>query len=99
MMISDKTTPTISIRERMLIFGFKNMANTVDSILEFEYSKCKKECQDIMQDLCWNAERIILAIKNVRSLNGLFGLQCFSSYSNNQHKEIMHLWYARSFKN
>ena len=90
-------TPTISIGERMLIFGFKNTVNTNDSILEFEYPECEKEFQDIMKDLYWNAKRIILAIKNVRSLNGLFGLQCYSSDTNNQHEEIMHLWHSRSF--
>ena len=51
------------------------------------------------KDLRWDADRIILALKNVRSLNGLFGLQSYSSDTNNQHEEIMQLWYARSFNN
>ena len=75
-------TPTISIGERMLIFGFKNTMNTINSILEFEYPECEKEFQDILKDLRWNGERILLALRNVRSLNGLFGLQCYSSFSN-----------------
>ena len=99
MMILFFRTPTISIGERMLIFGFKNNVNTVDSILEFGYPEWEKKIQDIMKDMHWNAERIILTIKNVRSLNGLFGLQYYSSDTNNQQEEIMQLWYARSFNN
>ena len=87
-------TVTVSISERMSISGFKNTVNTVDRILEFQYAKCKKEFQDIMKDLCWNTKRNTLAIKNVRSLNGLFGVQCYSSDSNNQHEEIMQLRYC-----
>ena len=32
----------------------------------------------------------------MRSLNGLFDLQCYSSESNDQKEEILQLWYAHS---
>ena len=38
------------------------------------YQEYEKEIQDLMGDLRLQAMRNILAIKNVRSLNGLYGL-------------------------
>jgi len=70
-------TPTQSTGERLIAVCFKNQPNT-DSILEFEYPKHEKDFQEILRNLRWQAERNILAIQTVRSLNGLFGLRCFS---------------------
>ena len=70
-------TPTISTGERILAVCFKKQTNS-DSILEFEYPDCEKDFQVILRDLRCQAERNILAIQTVKSLNGLFGLQCFS---------------------
>ena len=66
-------TPTQSTGERLIAVCFKNQPNN-DSILEFEYPKHEKDFQEILRNLRWQAERNILAIQTVRSLNGLFGL-------------------------
>ena len=71
-------TPTLSTGERILAVCFKNQINN-GSIIEFKYPDCEKDFQEIMRDLRWQAERNILAIHNVKSLNGLFGLRRFSS--------------------
>ena len=52
-----------------------------------------------MSDLCWNAERNILAIQTVRSLNGLFGLQSYSSITDINQEEKMQLWNAIKVNN
>ena len=63
-------TPTLSTGERLLAVCFKNQTNN-SSILEFEYPNCEKDFQEVMKDLRWKAERNILAIQKVKSLNGL----------------------------
>ena len=40
-----------------------------------------------------------MAIQTVRSLNGLFGLQCYSSNTDINQEETMQLWYARTVNN
>ena len=60
--------PTLSNGERLLTVCFKNQTNN-SSILEFEYPNCEKNLQEIMRDLLWKAERTILAIQTVKSLN------------------------------
>ena len=92
-------TPTMSTGERMLDVYFKNQINNKGSILEFEYPDCEKEIQDIIRDIRWNAERNILAIQTVRSLNGLFGLQCYSSITDINQEEKMQLWNAIKVNN
>ena len=52
-----------------------------------------------MRDIRWNAERNILTIQTVRSLNGLFDLQCYSSNTDINQEETMQLWYARTVNN
>ena len=42
-----------------------------------------------MKDLRWNAEKNILAIQKVKSLNGLFGLRCFSFNTVTQRNEML----------
>jgi len=86
-------TPTLSTGEKMLNAYFKNQTNNNVSIFEFEYPNCMKEVQDIMRDICWNAERKNLAIKTVRNLNGL--LQCYSSITDINQEETIQVWYAR----
>ena len=92
-------TPTKSTGERMLNVYFKNQTYNRGSILEFEYPDCEKKIQDIKRDLCWNAKRNILAIQIARSLNSLFGLQCYSSNIDIHQEEIMQLWYTRTVNN
>ena len=70
--------PTLSTGERMLSMCFKNSKEN-SRILEFDYPESEKDIQDIMKDLHWNAERNVLAIQKVRSLNGPFGLQHYGS--------------------
>ena len=65
-------TPTLSTGERMLSMCFKNSKDN-SRILEFDSPKCDKDIIEIMKELCWFAERNVLAIQKVRSLNGLFG--------------------------
>ena len=81
-------TPTQSTGERLIAVCFKNQPNT-DSILEFEYPKHEKDFQEILRNLRWQAERNILAIQTVRSLNGLFGLRCFSFNTVTQRNEML----------
>ena len=81
-------TPTQSTGERLIAVCFKNQPNT-DSILEFEYPKHEKDFQEILRNLRWQAERNILAIQTVRSLNGLFGLRCFSFNTVTQRSETL----------
>ena len=71
------STLTLSTGERSLAVCFKKQTNN-GSIPEFDYPDCKKDFQEIMRDLCWQAERNILAIQKVKSLNGIFDTQCFS---------------------
>ena len=76
-----------------------NQTNNNGSILEFEYPDCEKDFQEIMRDIHWNAERNILAIQKVKSLNGLFGLRCYSFNTDILQDEIMQLWNARTLYN
>ena len=82
-------TPTLSTGERLLAVCFKNQTKNNGSILEFEHPDCKKDSQEIMSDIHWNAERKILAIQKMKSLNGLFGLQCYSFNTGILQDEIM----------
>ena len=91
-------TPTISTGERILAVCFKKQTNS-DSILEFEYPDCEKDFQVILRDLRCQAERNILAIQTVKSLNGLFGLQCFSFDTDTPRNEMLQLWNARTVNN
>ena len=68
-------------------------------IFEFEYPDCEKDFQEIMRDIRWNAERNILAIQKVKSLNSLFGLRCYSFNADILQDEIMQLWNARTVYN
>ena len=91
-------TPTISTGERILAVCFKKQTNS-DSILEFKYPDCENDIQEIMRDIFWNAERNTLAIQKVKSLNGLFGLRCYSFNADILQDEIMQLWNARTVNN
>ena len=92
-------TPTVSTGERLLAICFKNQTNINGSILEFEYPDCEKDFQEIMRDLHWKAERNILAIQKVKSLNGLFGLRCYSFNADIPRDEMLQLWNARTVNN
>ena len=91
-------TPTLSTGDRMLSMCFKNSIDN-SRILEFDYPECEKDILEIMKDLCWNAERNVLAIQKVRSLNGLFGLQCYGSNADIHQDEVLQLWKARTVNN
>ena len=91
-------TPTLSTGERMLSMCFKNSKDN-SRILEFDYPECEKDILEIMKDLRWNAERNVLAIQKVRSLNGLFGLQCYGSNADIHQDEVLQLWKARTVNN
>ena len=91
-------TPTLSTGERLLAVLFKNQTNN-GSILEFEYPDGEKDFQEILRDLRWQAERNILAIQTVKSLNGLFGLRCFSINAAIPQDEMLQLWNARTVHN
>ena len=92
-------TPTLSTGEILLTMCFKNQTKSNGSILEFEYPDCEKDFQEIMRDIRWNVKRNIWAIQKVRSLNGLFGLRCYSSTADIPQDEIMQLWNARAVNN
>ena len=81
----------MSFGERMLNAHFSKETKINDSFLEFEYLDCEKDFQDIMRDVRWNAKKNILAIQTVRSPNGLFGLQCYSSNADIPPEEIIQL--------
>ena len=89
-------TPTVSTGERLLAICFKNQTNINCSILEIEYPECEKHFQEIMRDLRWKAERNILALQNVKNLNGLFGLRCYSFNTVIPQDEIVQLWNAHA---
>ena len=91
-------TPTISTGERLLAVCFKIQTNN-GSIVEFEYPDSEKDFQEIMRELRWQAERNILAIQNVKSLNGLFGLRRFSFKADIPRDEMLQLWNARTVNN
>ena len=92
-------TPTLSTGERLLAICFKNQTKNNGSILEFEYPDCEKDFQEIMRDIRWNTERNILDIQKVKSLNGLFGLRCYSFNTVILQDEIMQLWNATKVHN
>ena len=83
----------------MLAICFKKKTNIDGSILEFEYPDFEKDCQEVMRDLRCKAERNILAIQKVKSLNGLFGLRCYSFNADIPQGEIVQLWNARTVNN
>ena len=58
------------------MFFLKYQSFDGNSILEVKYPKCKKDIQDIMEELCMNADRNILAIHTERCLNDLISVQC-----------------------
>ena len=87
--------PTLSTGERMLSMCFKNSKEN-SRILEFDYPESEKDIQEIMKDLHWNAERNVLAIQKVRSLNGLFGLQRYGSNADLTQDEVLQLWRTRT---
>ena len=58
-----------------------------------------RKIQEIMSDLRWKAERNILAIQKVKSLNGLFGLRCYPFNTDILKDEIVQLWNARTVNN
>ena len=55
--------------------------------------------QEIMRDIRWNAERNILAIQKVKSLNGLFGLRCYSFNADIPQDKMLQIWNARVVNN
>ena len=87
--------PTLSTGERMLSMCFKNSKEN-SRILEFDYPESEKDIQEVMKDLHWNAERNVLAIQKVRSLNGLFGLQRYGSNADLTQDEVLQLWRTRT---
>ena len=58
-----------------------------------------REIQDLMGDVRLKAMRNILTIKNVRSLNGLYGLQHCSSMTNDENHNFEQLWASRTVNN
>ena len=55
--------------------------------------------EDIMKNLRLNVIRNILPIQKVKSLNGLFGLRCYSFNADIPQDEIVQLWNARTVNN
>ena len=61
-----------------LIHGWTWVVSTEEKIQLLASPEYGREIQDVIGELRLSAERCILAIETVRSLNGLFGLQYYA---------------------
>ena len=68
-------TPTLTSGERMLKMANKDPMNSFNCIMNIAHPKPEKKAPDYFEDLRSKANRNILIIHEVKSLNGLFGLQ------------------------
>ena len=62
-----------------ILAGFKVPVDSFNSIMGIAYPEYGRIIPDCIEDLRRNALRNILAMSNVRSLNGLFGLKSCAS--------------------
>ena len=77
-------TPSLTSRERILLAGFRIPIDSFNSIMGIVYPEYGRKIPDCIGDLRRNAFRNILAISNVSSLNGFFGLKSIASMNNDE---------------
>ena len=92
-------TPSCTSGERIFLAGFRVPIDSFNSIMDTAYPEYGRTIPDCIEDLRRNALRNILAINNVCSLNGLFGLKSYASMNNNQNHNSGQLWVARTVNN
>ena len=92
-------TPSFSSGERILLAGVRVPDEFFSNIMDIAYPDYGRVIPDCIEDLRRNAYRNILAINNVSSLNGLFGLKSCVSMNYNQNHFFGQLWAARTVNN
>ena len=92
-------TPTFIPGERMLRMANKDPMNSFNCIMNLAYPKNEKKIPDCIEDLRHKANRNILIIHEVKSLNGLFGLQQSFPMTDDTNTDSGQLWAARTVNN
>jgi len=92
-------TPTFIPGERMLRMANKDPMNSFNCIMNIAYPKNEKKTPDCIEDLRSKANRNILIIHEVESLNGLFGLQQSLPMTDDTNTDSGQLWAARTVNN
>ena len=92
-------TPTLTSGERMLMMANKDPMNSFKCIMDIAYPKHKQKSPDCIEDLRLKANRNILIIHQVKSLNGLFGLQQSFPITDDTNTDFGQLWAARTVNN
>ena len=92
-------TPTLSSGERMLMMANTDPMNSFNSIMSTAYPEHGKKALDCIVDLRLKANRNILMIHEVKSLNGLFGLQQSFPMTDDVNVDFGQLWAARTVNN
>ena len=92
-------TPTLSSVERMLLMANTDPMDSFNSIMSTAYPEYGKKILDCMEDLRLKANRNILMIYEVKSLNGMFGLQQSFPMTDDVNVDFGQLWAARTGNN
>ena len=92
-------TPTFIPGERMLRMANKDPMNSFNCIMNIAYPKNEKKTPDCIEDLRSKANRNILIIHEVKSLNGLFGLQQSFPMTDDTNTDSGQLWAAWTVNN
>ena len=92
-------TPTFIPGERMLRMANKDPMNSFNCIMNTAYPKNEKKTPDCIEDLRSKANRNILIIHEVKSLNGLFGLQQSFPMTDDTNTDSGQLWAAQTVNN